>query len=60
MKNTNLIHVETLINEDIDLIYIDGVRVAKRPVGFSNLKFRLKCIWLVFTGKADILIWYKQ
>lgn len=40
----------------------EGRWVASRPFGFYGLciKHRLKCAWLVFTGKADVLTWTKQ
>lgn len=34
-----------------------GVWVPARPEGFSSWSYRLKAAWLVFTGKADALIW---
>lgn len=34
--------------------------VPARPVGYSSLRSRLKAAWLVFTGRADALIWPGQ
>ncbi len=31
--------------------------VPARPIGLFSLCHRLRCAWLVFTGKADIVIW---
>lgn len=28
-----------------------------RPLGYSGFIYRLKCAWLVFMEKADIVIW---
>lgn len=28
-----------------------------RPLGFYSLENRLKAAWLVFTGRADALLW---
>jgi hypothetical protein len=28
-----------------------------RPEGFASLGSRLRCAWLVFTGKADAVTW---
>jgi hypothetical protein len=28
-----------------------------RPSGFYSIGNRLRCAWLVFTGRADALIW---
>jgi hypothetical protein len=35
--------------------------VPARPLGWTSIPYRLKAAWLVFTGKADAVIWpYKQ
>lgn len=31
--------------------------VYARPLGYSSIFRRLKYTWLVFSGKADIIIW---
>lgn len=31
--------------------------VPARPLGYYSLRNRIKCAWLVFTGKADALVW---
>ena len=36
---------------------IDGQWVPARPLGFYSLWHRIRCAWLVFTGKADALKW---
>jgi hypothetical protein len=36
---------------------IDGNYVPARPLGFRSFPFRVKAAWLVFTGRADALIW---
>lgn len=28
-----------------------------RPLGYYSIKNRIKCAWLAFAGKADLLIW---
>lgn len=28
-----------------------------RPLGYPSLRHRFRCAWLVFTGKADAVIW---
>lgn len=37
----------------------DGRWVAARPMGWQglSLRTRLRCAWLVFTGRADVLQW---
>jgi hypothetical protein len=40
----------------------DGRFVAARPMGWQGLclRERLRCAWLVFTGRADVLRWEGQ
>ena len=34
-----------------------GQWVPSRRLGFNSLSHTIKCLWLVATGKADIVIW---
>lgn len=36
---------------------INGRWVPARPEGYATLRHRIKCAWLVFTGKADAVRW---
>lgn len=36
---------------------INGKWVPARPDGYPTLRSRFRCAWLVFTGKADAVIW---
>ena len=40
----------------------DGRWVMCRPEGWGGFSFRhrLRCAWLVFTGRADVLRWIGQ
>ena len=40
----------------------DGRWIAARPLGWQGLclRKRLRCAWLVFTGRADVLQWEGQ
>lgn len=38
----------------------DGRYVPARPLGFDGWRERLRAAWLVFTGKADALLWPGQ
>jgi hypothetical protein len=40
----------------------DGRWVAARPAGWSGLclRKRLRCAWMVFIGRADVLRWEGQ
>lgn len=33
------------------------VLIPARGIGYATLRQRFKCAWLVFTGKADALVW---
>ncbi|ACL06207.1 hypothetical protein Dalk_4529 [Desulfatibacillum aliphaticivorans] len=37
-----------------------GAWVPARPIGKTNLKYRLKAAWMVFAGKADVVVWPGQ
>ena len=37
-----------------------GRWVPARPLGWTSLSMRWKAAWLVFTGKADALMWEGQ
>ena len=39
---------------------ISGIWTPARPLGLGGLFYRIKMAWKVFTGKADIVVWYKQ
>ena len=36
---------------------INGRWVAARSIGLFSLRNRLRLAWMVFTGKADALVW---
>lgn len=35
----------------------DGRWVPARPIGFQSIRQRLRATWLVWTGRADALVW---
>lgn len=37
--------------------YAPGQWGPARPLGFASFKYRIRAAWLVFTGKADAIIW---
>jgi len=59
MKGTNIYGAESVRKSEV-LVFIDNKWVLARPLGDTGLVWRLKCAWLVFTGRADALRWYKQ
>ena len=38
----------------------DGRWVPARPSGFCSLGNRIRCAWLAFTGRADVVEWPGQ
>lgn len=38
----------------------DGRWVPARPLGFCSLGNRIRCAWIVFTGRADAVEWPGQ
>lgn len=38
-------------------VCINGLYIPARPLGFYSLRYRIKAAWIVFTGKADALVW---
>lgn len=36
---------------------VDGKWVPARPYGFYSFRHRVKCTWMVFTGRADAVTW---
>lgn len=34
-----------------------GEWIPARPLGYYSICHRIKCAWMVFTGKADVLRW---
>ena len=57
MKNPNLISMYGIHNLLDSQACIDGKWVPARPIGLSYFSNRIKLAWMVFTGKADALIW---
>jgi len=60
-KTPNIIYVENFLYDAVnEQANIDNRWVAARPEGLWSFRYRLKATWLVFTGKADALIWFRQ
>jgi hypothetical protein len=59
MKGINIINSYTLRHWEWLQLDENQAWVPVRPEGRTGLLFRLRCAWLVFTGKADILCWNK-
>jgi len=61
MRDPNIIHVQSLLGQcHSTQTEIDGKWVPARPLGFPSILYRFRAAWLVWTGRADALIWHKQ
>lgn len=64
MKYPNIIHMSDKWLQDIRNTSCEPVPnegwVPARPLGFASFRSRLRAAWLVFTGRADALVWPKQ
>jgi hypothetical protein len=63
--NTPTIYTPEQVIEDAKHVSCglpDGRYVAARSLGWQGLclRLRLRCAWLVFTGRADVLQWQGQ
>jgi hypothetical protein len=62
MRYPNICHAEHLIahgKEDMSRLP-NGRWVAARALGFASWRHRWHAAWLVFTGRADALVWEGQ
>ena len=57
-KTPNIFTLESLITGITEnQTEIGGKWIPARPEGFYSLRYRIKAAWLVFTGKADAIVW---
>jgi hypothetical protein len=54
-----IIHADSFLDEQ-PMALIDDMWHPARPIHSFGFIYRFKCAWLVLTGKADALVWYKQ
>lgn len=51
-------HLEDLLKQSTTVSReVDGKYIPARPLGFMSLGNRIRLAWMVFTGKADAVIW---
>jgi len=63
MKDPAVIHLSQRWLQSLNEVQAglpDGRWVPARPEGFSSIWYRIKATWLVWTGRADALIWPGQ
>ncbi len=59
MRTPGIIHADD-ISRYSPQTHVGLKWVAARPLAPSGLFQRFKCAWLVFTGRADALVWHGQ
>lgn len=58
MRTPGIFHLKNLLDSTNSLlVLINGKWIPSRPETGMGLRYRLKAAWMVFTGKADALIW---
>lgn len=58
MKYPNHVHVSEIMGaKGWAAVEIGGEWVPARPLGYPSIWRRIQLAWMVFTGKADALIW---
>jgi hypothetical protein len=59
MRHPGILHLSTVIESSQTCYHRTpaGKWVPARPLGFPSFGYRIKAAWLVFTGRADALIW---
>ena len=50
-------HIQDVSGMTTPKTLINNRWVLSRSLGYASLPHRIKAAWLVFTGKADALIW---
>ena len=61
MKYPNRVNAYRLIKDgDQCHTELNGGWVPARALGFASVRSRVRCAWMVFTGKADALVWPGQ
>ena len=69
MRDTSIIHIHSLMapkcadgtgatkRTEWPAAQVNGLWIPSRPEGFASPRNRIKAAWLVFTGRADALVW---
>lgn len=62
MRDPNIIRMtpQWLAGINDTQVNIHDAWVPARPLGFASLSYRLRATWLVWTGRADALVWPGQ
>jgi hypothetical protein len=55
-----IIHAEELRSGSFPTKEWNGVWTAARPLSGGGLRDRFRYAWMVFTGRADALVWFND
>lgn len=58
-KTPKIYYLNDLKEIDDNSVFIENEWVPARSLGLPSIKNRLHYAWLVFSGKADVLVWPK-
>lgn len=59
MKSPGIFHIRSiaLMSQNMLRLSKTGEWVPARPEGYPSIFHRFRAAWLVFTGRADALVW---
>jgi hypothetical protein len=62
MRYPNIVYVDGVIRgaKETSFGLPDGRYVPARALGFQSWRYRWKAAWLVWSGRADALLWEGQ
>jgi len=62
MKTPTIFSADQIKSWDVQSAGKNGLWTQARPMSYPgfNLWKRLSAAWMVFTGKADVLIWFSE
>jgi hypothetical protein len=62
MRTPNVYSADEIKNWDVQSCGKNGLWTLARPMSWPgiNLQKRISSAWMVFTGKADVLVWLSE
>lgn len=62
MRTPNVYSADEIKNWEVQSAGKNGLWTQARPMSWPgiNLQKRLSAAWMVFTGKADVLVWLSE
>lgn len=60
MRIPGVVHADDLLKDWPRSGFPDGRMALSRPEPFYSIRERLRVTWMVFTGRADAILWTDQ